>query len=201
MSRQSNNALRLSLAPQAEPRTKGINFVNAQLYTETKIAAHGWPAVVASLTPADQDALNSMVAVGWYSLELYARLIRAIDNVHGRGDFAHIVAMSRFGAERDFNIIHRVFLRFMNPVVLLEKSAELWHRFHDSGRWVIERPEPNHALGQLEDWGCADEALCTDVLAYLQRAFELAGARNARFTHPACRARGDRRCTFEGRWK
>jgi hypothetical protein len=188
-----------SFAP-ADARTKGINFVNARSFVEQRHGgAAGWQAVLERLAPRDLEPLREIVAVGWYSLGLYARVIRCIDDTHGQGDLATLTELGRFEAERDLTTIHRVFLRLLNPVILLGKAAEYWHRHHDRGTWRIVRPAPNEAIGHLDGWG-VDEALCADLTAYLERAFQLAGARGLRFSHTACRARGDGRCTFTARW-
>jgi hypothetical protein len=181
--------------------TKGINFVNVRAFAETRHpVTGGWDAVVAGLEEEDRRVLEGVVAIGWYPLGLYARLIRVVDRVHGTGDLQRVAALGRYEAERDLTTLHRIFLRLANPIYLLEKSAEYWRRFHDSGRWVIVQPSPREAVGHLEGWGCIDEALCTELTAYLGRAFELTGARHVRMDHPSCRAREDARCTFKARW-
>jgi hypothetical protein len=181
--------------------TKGINFVNVRAFAETRHAVNGgWNAVVAGLPDADQRVLEGVVAIGWYPLALYARLIRVVDQVHGTGDLQRVVALGKFEAERDLTTLHRIFLRLANPIYLLEKSAEYWRRFHDTGRWVIVQPSPREAIGHLDEWGCIDEGLCTELVGYLGRAFELTGARRVRMEHPLCRARQDARCTFKARW-
>jgi hypothetical protein len=195
----ASQAKRLSFAP-AEARTKGLNFVNVRSFVEQHHGgAAGWDAVLARMTGADHEPLRAVVAVGWYSLGLYARLIRAVDDTHGQGDLSLVTELGRFEAARDLTTIHRVFLRLLNPVILLEKAAEYWHRHHDFGTWRIVRPSPNEAIGHLDGWG-VDEALCVELTAYLERAFQLAGARGLRFQHTACRACGDGRCTFTARW-
>jgi hypothetical protein len=188
-----------SFAP-AQAQTKGLNFANVRAFVEEQHGAEaGWRAVLDKLSPEDRDQLTGVVAVGWYSLSLYSRVIRAVDAAHGFGDLSKASELGRFEAARDLTTIHRMFLRLVSPVILLQKAAEYWHRHHDVGSWRIVRPAPNEAIGHLDGWA-ADEALCLELTAYLERAFELAGARGLRFQHPACRGRGDGRCTFTARW-
>jgi hypothetical protein len=181
--------------------TKGTNFVNVRAFAELRHpATGGWDAVLASLAEEDRRVLESVVAIGWYSLALYARVIRTFDRVHGAGDLQRVLALGKFEAERDLTTLHRIFLRLANPIFLLEKSAEYWRRFHDTGRWVIVQPSPREAIGHLDGWGCVDESLCLELVGYLGRAFELTGARHVRMDHPACRAKQGARCTFTARW-
>jgi len=180
-------------------KTKGVGFVNVKSFTVERFGAQGWDAVLERLTPEDREELSSIVSVGWYSLPLYARLIRALDEVHGYGDLSLVVQLGRYEAERDLTTIHRVFLRFTNPAFIVEKTGEFWKRFHDTGEWKVTR-ENNGVAGVLEGWGCVDHALCRELGGYLTRVLELVGAKNVIVEHPKCRARGDVQCLFRARW-
>jgi predicted hydrocarbon binding protein len=183
-----------------EPKTKGVSFINVQTFTLERYGLDGWVSVLAQLMPEDRRELDAIVTVGWYSLALYARLIRALDIVHGSHDLAMIVQLGRYEAERDLTTIQRAFLRMANPAFLLEKSAEYWRRFHDTGTWVIEREAPTRVRAYLDDWGVVDTALCRELVGYITRTFELVGARNVRLDHAQCRASGAERCLFLGAW-
>jgi hypothetical protein len=182
-------------------QTKGVNFVNARTFVELRAnGAEGWAKVCASMSSGDRQTLESVIAIGWYSLAMYARLIRTIDGVLGTGDLAMVTRLGRFEAERDLKTLHRIFLRLASPTFLLDQTASYWGRFHDSGVWKIEKTGTRAAVGHLDGWGCVDEALCRELLAYLTRAFELTGGRSVIMSHPVCRARAGRRCTFTLQW-
>jgi hypothetical protein len=181
-------------------KTKGLGFVNVRSFTVERYGEAGWAGVLAELLPEERRELESVVPVGWYSLALYARLIRALDKVHGASDLALVVQLGRYEAERDLTTIHRMLLRLANPAFMLDKTAEYWRRFHDTGEWTVERETKNRVRAHLDHWGVADAAMCRELGGYLVRVWELLGARHARVDHIACRARGDARCTFIGRW-
>jgi hypothetical protein len=187
------------MGSEGEARTKGVGFVNVKSFATERFGANAWDAVLERLAPEDREELSSIVSVGWYSLPLYARLIHALDDVHGYGDLSLVVQLGRYEAERDLTTIHRIFLRFTNPAFIVEKTGEFWKRFHDTGEWKVER-EPNGVAGTLEGWGCVDHALCRELVGYLSRVLELVGAKNVVFEHPRCRARGDGQCFFRARW-
>jgi hypothetical protein len=181
--------------------TKGINFVNARTFVELGAnGADAWARVSSSMGADDRRTLESAIAIGWYPLAMYARLIRNIDAVLGTGDLTQVTRLGRFEAERDLKTIHRVFLRLASPTFLLDQTASYWGRFHDTGVWKIEKTAPRAAVGHLDGWGCVDEALCRELLAYLTRAFELTGGRSVNMSHPVCRARSGPRCTFTLQW-
>jgi hypothetical protein len=183
-----------------EAKTKGVGFANVRTFAMERFGGQpGWDAVLQNLPEGDQEELRSVIPVGWYSLAMYARVIRALDKVHGRGDLALMKDLGRYEAEHDLKTIHRVFLRFTNPAFIVEKTSEYWRRFHDSGTWNVTRDD--HGVSAvLDGWGCIDTALCRELVAYLTRVLELAGAKNVILEHPKCRGRADPQCIFKGRW-
>ncbi len=189
-----------SAARKGPPLTKGLSFTNVQTFTIERFGYEGWADILAELVAEDRRVLEGVVPVGWYPLDLYARLINALDRIHGAGDLTMVVQLGRYEAERDLTTIHRVLLRLANPAFMLDKTAEYWRRYHDTGEWTIERLATNRVRAHLDDWGIVDAASCRELVGYLQRTWELLGARHVRLEHVSCRARGEPRCTFLGRW-
>ncbi len=183
-----------------EAKTKGGTFSHVRRFVIERFGAQGWDAVLGHLTERDRVELAAVVAVGWHPLGLYARLINALEAVHGYGDFALVVQLGRYEVERDLNTIHRMFLRLANPAYAVEKIGEYWSRHHDTGRWQVTRESESDVSGYLDGWGCVDEALCRELVGYIGHLLEIVGARNVVFEHPRCRALGDDRCYFRARW-
>ena len=184
----------------SEAKTKGVTFVNVRAFVRERFGDEGWPATLEHLVVADREELGNVISVGWYSLALYARLLRALEAAHGDGDFSLVVRQGRSQAERDLSTIQRMFLRMANPAFAVEKMGAYWRRFHDTGTWQIDRATPTRVCGALVDWGVVDHALCRELGAYMGRVLELVGAKNVHVEHPTCRAKGDPRCVFDARW-
>ena len=185
----------------AEAKTKGVGFVNVRTFARERFGDEGWSATLAQLSPADREELASVIPMGWYSLPMYARLIRALDALHGFGDLSLVRELGRYEADKDLTTIHRVLLRLANPAFIVEKAGEVWRRYHDTGTWNITREATNRVSGTLDGWGCVDEALCREAAAYMARCLELVGARGVVMEHPQCRAKGESRCFFLARWR
>jgi predicted hydrocarbon binding protein len=181
--------------------TKGVGFVNVRGFVKESFGAHAWDELLASLPHADREALGSVVSVGWYPLDLYARLIGAVDHRFGTGTLSVIHALGRYEAEKDLNTIHQFFLRMMNPNIVIEQMSKYWSRFHDTGEWQTERIGDYGAIATLSNWGVVDAGLCRELQAYLQRLLELCGCRNVTMDHPQCRTRGRPACEFRARWQ
>jgi hypothetical protein len=188
------------MAATQDGKAKGVGFVGVRAFVLERFGEDGWNATLERLTPADRDALVGLVPVGWYSLALYARLIRAVDDALGCGDLAMVVQLGRFEAERDLTTIHRFLLRLANPGFAVEKLATTWRQFHDSGVWSITRPNGHQVMGTLDGWAHVDYALCRELVGYFARCLELVGATHVMVEHPQCRARGDSICRFQARW-
>ena len=181
-------------------KTKGIGFVSIREFVLERYGLDGWTDLLAELSAEDRAEIEAVVTVGWYSLPLYARALRALDKVRGAGDLHIVQQLGKFQAERDLTTVHRAFLRIANPSFILEQSAEYWGRFHDTGKWTVERLAPARVRAYLDGWAHVDAALCREVCGYLLKAFELVGAQNPWLDHAQCRARGSARCLFSGGW-
>jgi hypothetical protein len=181
-------------------RTKGLTFGHVQRFSVERFGERGYRDLVSDLPAGDQQLLAEVVAVGWYDLELYARLIRALDQRHGKGDLVLLDELGRYEAEQDYRGIFRLFFRMASPAYMVEKTADYWRRFHDVGDWAIERRGTNAVWGALRGWG-VDDVLCRELVAYVKRAIELVGGKDVVLEHPRCRARGASQCEYLMTWR
>lgn len=180
--------------------TKGLAFVHVKNFTTERWGAAGWAALLERMRPSDRDEAANAIPISWYPLALYARLLHALDEVHGAGDGALAVQSGRYQAEKDLTTIYRVMFRLLNPATIVVKTTDYWRKFHDTGKWTMDRTSDRSLVGTLEDWGVVDQALCRELVGYFSRLFELVGAKDPIVEHPECRARGDARCFFTCRW-
>ena len=181
--------------------TKGLSFRNLVSFTRARFGEEGWAQLEATLSESDRRTLAEMIPMGWYELELYARLVRQLVEVHGRGERTLVEDYGRYSAEHDLTTIHKLLMKAVNPGVIMEQSMKLWRRFQDTGTWRVERGE-HRATGMLLDWGCVDEALCRELVGYLEYLLTLGyGGKRARVEHPRCRARSAPACVFVCTWE
>jgi hypothetical protein len=180
---------------------KGMALLDVRLFVERQGGAGSWDRLKALLSPDDAAQLDAVVAVGWYDVHLYVRIICALGPVLGRSTFDAARELGHFAAKHDLAVIHRLFLRLANPAYVLEKAGEFWGRFYDSGKWTVTRETDTRAKGELSGFAVADRVYCEFLRSYLIELFELVGARAVRFAHPQCRALGARSCVFSGEWR
>jgi hypothetical protein len=180
--------------------TKGTGFQNVREFVVSRSGVNAWESVVAQLSAPDRAVLEAIVPVGWYDLNVYARLIRAVDERLGVGDLRLVLALGKFEAERDLTTTQRVFLRLVRPSFAIEQMDKYWRRFHDSGTWTTDRGD-REVIATLTGWGGVDVALCRELVGYLGRTLELLGGRDVTMEHRRCRARNDEICEFHATFR
>jgi predicted hydrocarbon binding protein len=184
--------------------TKGVGFNNVQSFVSETYGAKGWADTLAMFQRADREVLESVLAMGWYDLDLYARLIRTIDRRFGDGDLRLAYAIGRYEAEKNMTMIHQWVLRLLRPSSVIEQIGKYWRRFHDTGDWIAERRGEREIIARLSGWGVVDNALCRELTGYLQRTLELLGGGDVSLDHTRCRARGEpdgEFCEFRARYR
>jgi hypothetical protein len=193
-------------ATHASPRTlkahsiKGLEFANVQKYVETTHGPKRWHDVLESLASEDRNIVESALAVGWYELSIYARLLRAIDSVCGNGDLSLLLSVGAFGVEQDFNRIFRVFMRILSPHQVFKLEDRLWRRFYSTGESSSDPIRGGFGVDStLKGWG-VDRALCVGIMGYMVRLIELTGGADVTVNHDECRALGFANCVFKWRW-
>jgi hypothetical protein len=185
--------------PEGTPLAKGTAFLHDHEYIERTYGPEAWANVLSRLSPEDRETYASMVAIGWYENALLVRIFIAIEAALAPRDPAILETLGRYAAEQDLTRIHRILLRMANPALVLEKATGIWHRFFDTGTWHVERIE-NGANAILGGAGVTHEMMCKNLRAYIQRLFELVGAKGVTVTHVKCKTRGDEHCEYAVRW-
>jgi hypothetical protein len=78
--------MRLGQTVDVPALTKGIGFKNMRAFVDARFGDNAYEHVLAQLSDEDRRALGGVIPVGWYELGMYARLIHAVNRLHGRGD-------------------------------------------------------------------------------------------------------------------
>jgi hypothetical protein len=175
--------------------------VHARDYVEARYGLEGWASVAAELSKGSRDAIEAIVAIGWYPAQLHVDVLHAMQaalSVHDREVVRHA---ARHAAEYDVTRIHRVLFRMLNPGLIFEKAGEIWSRFYDNGRWTFQRPTSTSVIAKLFDFGITDPLYCVNLTGYFERMFELTGASDVRIRHSECAALGAPYCRFDGTWR
>jgi len=180
--------------------SKGVGFFSVIAFVRERFGDDGWQQVLSTLPDADQSEFAGMIPMGWYSLDMYSRLLRQLVVVHGQTSGRLLEECGAFSAEQDLTTLYKAFLRFADPGLTLDQSVKLWRRFHDTGVWRVERDD-KRAVGTLTEWGCSDEHLCRELCGYLATLIGMSRGKDAAVQHRDCRARGASACVFAASWR
>jgi hypothetical protein len=177
---------------------KGIGFENVRAFVRNNYGERRLSRMIDDMAPPDRAALGSVIAIGWYDVHLFARLLSKLDQTFGKGDHALLRSVGAFEAEQDFGRTLRWLIRGMAAPSLLA-DRRLWEHFQNSGSWSFCAIEGG-ARGILHGWAI-DAALCEELCGYRLRLLELTGCKNVSVEHCECRAAGQHGCIFDFRWQ
>jgi hypothetical protein len=137
----------------------------------------------------------------WIEYGTYVDILLTADKVLGRGDFEIVKQINYFSARHDIKGVYKFIVSLLSPKTALQASSKLFKQFYDKGALSLENLKSNSATMLMKD--VADIPLHHDVEqgAYVEEIMRMAGAKEIRYTHPECMARGDARCRWEINWK
>ncbi|MCU1279190.1 MAG: hypothetical protein JWM53_2736 [bacterium] len=185
-----------------EAQLKGSAFLSTLAFIETHYGPTAKERVLARLSPEDRALFGSApLAIQWYPLAPFPRLLRAMEQELGRGDLSLVTERGQWAAVQDMKTVHRVLLKFVTPQWVIDKGMKIWPNFHTSGRWEAKRYGDNAARATLHDLGVVDEAMCATLKGWIQGLLQLAGIKHANVDHIECRARGAASCVYAVSWK
>jgi hypothetical protein len=181
---------------------KAVSVLDANAYVEEKYGAAALEKVKAALTAEDVQILFSrnLMPISWIDVNLVLRHLIAQDRVLGRGDFTFAEELMRHIALKQINGIYKMLLLFSKPENLIEKTPQIWNRYYDTGKVVVESVKPGGAVLKLTEF--PGLPLNHEYLSvpFIKELLTRAGAKNCTCEHSKCLARGDQYCEFNLAW-
>ncbi|MEW6516350.1 MAG: hypothetical protein AB1439_05525 [candidate division FCPU426 bacterium] len=144
---------------------------------------------------------NGAFASQWYPLQYLVEFSRAIDQVKGQGDGALLVEMGRRSAGEAVRGIYKIFFKFGSPEFIIQRAAQVWNRYYDSGQLQTEVKGKGCVHITLSAFDTPMHEHCLSVLGWIQGVVEASGAKNVEAKVLQCRRQGARVCSFEARWQ
>lgn len=178
---------------------KGIGFANVKRYVLTQHGSRRWEETLALLDAGDRRIVDAAVAVGWYDVHVFARLIRAIDKACGNGNLELLRDVGAYEVEQDLHRVLRYFLRVLSPSRIFLAEGKIWSHFQTAGHWTSVNV-PGGVDATLAGWA-VDSALCKELAGYVEKLLVCGGAKFLHVGHTECRALGSASCVFRCRWK
>jgi hypothetical protein len=189
-------------SPAIMANTKGSAFVALKSFVTRRFGHKGWKRYLSCIEPKERNAVEMPSTKEWYDLGLWIRSLHVLKEVFGDEEPKVVYEFGRHEASRDLSTWQRLFLRTANPAYVLEKATEYWCKFCDFGSWKVERKGNKAATATLRGVPVVDALYCEELTGYLNRLFELVGAKNLQLEHSHChsRSRGGDSYAWNGSW-
>ena len=186
-----------------EAQLKGSAYLSTMKFIDSHFGADGRKRVLDALSEEDRALLSGLVvAIGWYPLAPFPRLLRAMEQELGKGDLSLVTERGAWAAVNDMKTVHRVLLKFVSVDWVIDKGTNLWPNFHTSGRWTVKRDADNkRVVATLHGLGVVDEAMCATLKGWIIGLISLAGVKDPIVEHVECRARGAHACVYHVDWQ
>lgn len=137
----------------------------------------------------------------WYPFSLFIDFTETIDKVIGKGDGKLYRSMAAQTAEDDLSTVYKVFFKFLQPMYIFNKAAQLWSAYYTSGRLQTTQLAPSTIELEIVNFETPHWAHCESVAGWAQRSIELTGVKNVRAEHVECRGKGASHCRMRMFWK
>ncbi len=185
-----------------DAQLKGSAYLSTIAFIEANYGAAARDRVMARLPNEDRTLLGSSpLAIQWYPLAPFPRLLRAMEAELGRGDLSLVTERGTWAAMQDMRTVHKVLLKLVTPQWVVEKGMKLWPNFHTSGHWESRRQGDKGARAVLHDLGVVDEAMCATLKGWMIGLLQLAGIKKPMVDHTECRALGAALCVYQISWR
>ena len=179
---------------------KGSAFRARMQYVEER-GAEAAARLLAELDGDTRDLARAGFLVnGWYPYAAFIELNRAIDKLHGQGDFALCRELGRYGCDVNLTTLYRVFFRIGSVQFILRRAAAAWRVNYDEGQLNVIEQADGFAKLRMVGVPKPHRAHCLSVLGWITRAIELSGGK-VQDVQETCRALGQPDCEMALRWR
>jgi hypothetical protein len=160
-------------------------------------------AVLAQLKDRDtaKRLETGILKSAWYPFDLLIDFTQTIDRVVGKGDGKLYRAMAAQTAEDDLSTVYKVFFKFLQPMYIVQKAAQLWSAYYTSGKMLATKLAPGTIEFEIADFETPNWVHCESVLGWAERSIQLTGVKGVRAEHVECRSKGAPRCRMRVFWK
>jgi hypothetical protein len=182
-------------------QVKGSTLVPRLHYLEARASAEEKRRVLDRLAPGFRERIaKGLMPSEWYAFEDFIALIRAMDQVLGRGDPGFVPELARYAAERSLTTIYKVFYKIGSPEFIVTRAVRVWNQYYSSGRLQVWTLGPKRVKMVLEDFETPAREHCLSVRGWIERTLEMSGGQNVKVDEVQCRAQGRPVCEFLATW-
>jgi len=181
---------------------KGLVLKSRLDYVTQFYGEKGCELLLEALPPEGQAIVRDGVLVStWYPLDGAIRILVAIDEIFGKGDFALMRKIGSFTAKAALaGGVQQSFVRQNDPSFVLKVAPILFQQYYDTGRVETESRGEEAAVTRVLDFEMPHPVLCYGLLGWIEAAIEIWGGTQVKVSEVKCRCKGDPFCEFLSCW-
>jgi predicted hydrocarbon binding protein len=181
-------------------RIKGNKITSKFAFVRDEYGEDMLQRVLRSMSARDRADLHLVLETGWYSFDLYQRLMVAVCQVAGGGDDFLYTAIGRYSAEHAFASTYKVFLGKDPRDLVKTKMIPMHSMRNEPAEMEAVSERDGHCVIRIIEPRSTRE-VCKVMRAFIARSFELCGGKAVELSEPSCSAAGARCCEYELKWQ
>ena len=179
---------------------KGSVLKSRLAYVDEHFGKEGRERVLHALADDDRKALNMILTVKWYPLELGTRLDDAIVRTLGDGRPEFFEKLGAASADKNLGSVHKAFLTEGDPQGFLARTPSIYAMYYEKGRREYEKTGEKSGVLTTHEAEVFSAPDCLTIVGWYKRALEMCGATGVRVVEDECRARGAKVCRYRVSW-
>lgn len=184
------------------PSIKGNQVIFAKGYLTEKFGPDAFDKVIEQLDPQSREILTRPILhVGWIPEECFVKFLISIDNLFGKGNYELCYQIGYYLGEISIPQFYRMFLKFGDPLFLVQRAPHLWKQLHNNGRLEVIKVNSHSVIARLIDKAYPHKAFCFYAMGFSKKGLELTGAKHVTIEEVKCVNSGAEFCEFSVSWQ
>lgn len=180
-------------------KIKGIAILSTINFLKKSIGEEGYKNFLRNLSVQTQDILNNIKADEWYDIRILVELNEASLRFF-KNDKEIWKEIGRHSCEYSFSTIYKIYNDLASPEFIIKRSAQIWNDYYSEGKFKIVSQTQNSACVQVRDVNLVHPSVCIRITGWVEKALELAGAKNINLKHTLCRFSGSILEEWKAKW-
>jgi len=181
---------------------KGSAIIPGYSYIEKHYGKEGLDKIMERMDPKDGEPLKEKLLAGkWYPYTSFVGLLRATDDLYGKGNNEFIMDLAILSAKEGLSTFYKFFVKVGKPKATIKRTQKIWDSYFNFGKFEIVENEDGHAIFKIHDLPDKRKEFCMAMTGWTKGAMELAGGSNVQVRENRCACLGDKYCEYDVIWE
>jgi len=163
----------------ANVMAKGVNFLFARKYIESKYGTETWGKVMQSLSTESKEIWGGVILASMeYPFVAFKEMMSALILELKMAKEQELAGIYEYIADQSLNAMYKIFFRLANPSHVIQNYPKLWSKFFNAGTVEVPVAEKGHAILKFLLPEIFNDWLPPACLGYSKKAIEMSGGRN-----------------------